>query len=373
VQGFSAALLPLCIGLVREHLPAARVPVSIGWLAAMASFSAGVGILLGGWVVDHLGWRWIFWFSAGHAGLALACVAFVLPASTRAARTGRLDVLGGVLFAPAVAALLWAITRLKGSGLQNPLTLGLVAAGLLTLVLWVRRESRHPEPMLDVRQFGQHQIGLTMLLMALFGLGTAQLMLVILLLGQQPVWTGIGLGLSATLAATIKIPASLASLVGAPWSGHVAGRHGARRAAWMGALFVCAGWLALAVWHDQAWQLVALSFFVTFGGSILYAAMPNLVVEVAPPERTSEINGMSHVVRTVGTAIGAQIATVLLASSTVADAARGAAAYPSPAAYALTCGFIAACAVASVAVACALPRRRAQAVPVPTHVSPVQA
>ena len=67
VQGFSAALLPLCIGLVREHLPAARVPVSIGWLAAMASFSAGFGILLGGWVVDHIGWRWIFWFSAGHA------------------------------------------------------------------------------------------------------------------------------------------------------------------------------------------------------------------------------------------------------------------------------------------------------------------
>jgi len=81
VQGFSVALLPLCIGLVREHLPAARVPVGIGWLAAMASFSAGAGIVLGGWVADELGWRSIFWFSAGHAALALVCVAVVLPAS----------------------------------------------------------------------------------------------------------------------------------------------------------------------------------------------------------------------------------------------------------------------------------------------------
>lgn len=365
VQGFSAALLPLCIGLVRELLPASRVPVGIGWLAAMASFSAGAGILLGGWLVDNLGWRWLFWFSAGHAGLALVCVALLLPASKRQAATGRLDVLGGVLFAPAVAALLWALTRLKSSGLQDPLTLGLVALGLLTLVLWVRREWRHPNPMIDVRQFGQRQIGLTMLMMALFGLGTSQLMLVILLIGQQPAWTGIGLGLSATLAAMLKIPGSLASLVGAPWSGHMASKHGARRAALVGTLLVCAGWVALTLRQDAVWMLVALSFVITFGGAMLYAAMPNLVVEVAPPERTSEINGMSHVVRTVGTAIGTLLATMLLDSSTVSDPALGPGAHPSPAAYALTCGFITACAAACIAVASALPRHHAR--PAPAH------
>jgi MFS family permease len=360
VQGFSAALLPLCIGLVREHLPRARVPVAIGWLAAMAAFSAGAGILLGGWVVDHLGWRWIFWFSAGHAALAAACVAVALPASKPQPQTGRLDVMGGVLFAPAVAALLWAVSRLKGSGLSDPLTLGLIVGGLVTLVLWARREWRHPNPMLDVRQFGQRQIGLSMLAMTLFGLGPAQLMLVILLLAQQPEWTGVGLGLSATLAAMLKIPSSLASLVGAPWSGQMAGRHGARRAAWVGALLIFTGWIALTLWHDTVWMLVAFSFFVTFGGSIFYAAIPNLVVEVAPVERTSEINGMSHVVRTLGTAIGTQLATVLLASSTVSDAAQGGP-HPSASAYVLAFGFITACAAACLAVACFLPRRGAPA------------
>jgi MFS family permease len=367
VQGLSAALLPLCIGLVREHLPAARVPVSIGWLAAMASFSAGAGVLLGGWLVDHVGWRWIFWFSAGHAALALACVALVLPASTRQAATGKLDVLGGVLFAPAIAALLWAITRLKGSGMNDPLTLSLVVVGLVTLVLWLHREWWHPNPMIDVRRFGERQIGLTMLMMALFGLGTAQLMLMILLIGQQPAWTGIGLGLTATLAGALKIPATFAGLLGAPWSGHMAAKHGARHAALVGALLVCGGWIAFALWHDAVWMLVAFSFFITFGGSILYAAIPNLVVEVAPAERTSEINGMSHVVRTVGTAIGTQLATVLLASSIVSNAAAGPGTHPSPAAYALAFAFITACAAACIAVAYALPRRRAHAAAAPTH------
>jgi MFS family permease len=100
---------------------------------------------------------------------------------------------------------------------------------------------------------------------------------------------------------------------------------------------------------------------ITFGGAMLYAAMPNLVVEVAPPERTSEINGMSHVVRTLGTAIGTQLATVLLASSTVGDLAHGSATHPSPAAFEATFFFITACAAACIAVAWALPRRHASA------------
>ena len=65
----------------------------------------------------------------------------------------------------------------------------------------------------------------------------------------------------------------------------MAAKRGARNAALVGALLVCAGWVAFALAHDAVWMLVACSFFITFGGSILYAAMPNLVVEVAPSER----------------------------------------------------------------------------------------
>ncbi|SDC48068.1 Major Facilitator Superfamily protein [Variovorax sp. CF079] len=368
VQGMSAALLPLTIGLVREHLPKERVPVGIGWVAAMASFTAGAGILLGGWLVDHAGWRWIFWFSVGQTALSIVAVAWLLPPSVQRAVVGGLDLLGGVLFAPGVALLLWAVTRMKGSGPADPVTLGLIAAGLLAIAVWVRHEWRHPQPMIDVRRFAERQTGLAMGLMALFGLGTAQLMLVILLLAQQPAWTGIGLGLTATLAALIKLPASLAGLFGAPWSGHVAARHGARRAALIGSAVICAGWVAVLLHHDAVWLLVAVAFLITLGGSILYAAIPNLIVEVAPTDRTSEINGMSHVVRTVGTAIGTQFATLLLASSTVADATRGSGTHPSPGAYLLTFAFVIACAGAGVLLAMALPRRHSTGAPLPLQV-----
>src|SRR5205823_9122311 len=161
LQGVAAALMPLCIGIVREHFPARRVPVAIGWLAAVAAFSAGVGILAGGWLADHAGWRLTFWFSAGHALLSLVCVRLVLPRSLAPSRRAPLDWAGGVLFAPAVAALLWAVTRLKGAGWSDPATPALAVGGAALLAVWARREWRHPAPMLDVRQFAHRQVGLT--------------------------------------------------------------------------------------------------------------------------------------------------------------------------------------------------------------------
>jgi len=77
-----------------------------------------------------------------------------------------------------------------------------------------------------------------------------------------------------------------------------------------GSAVILLGWITFATFHDSVVQLVLCSALCTLGGSIVYAAIPNLVVEVAPTERTAELNGMSHVFRTVGTAIGTQMVTL---------------------------------------------------------------
>ena len=271
---------------------------------------AGVGILCGGWLADHVGWRSTFWIGAGHARAVDRLRALLLPPLARArARSGQLDVLGGVLFAPAVAAILLAVTRLKGSGLGDPRDARRWRRPASSCcVVWVRREMHHPDPMLDVRQFRQRQIGLAMLLMLLFGLGTAQLMLVVLLLAQQPVWTGIGLGLTATRggddqAARASWRACSARPGAATWRRGTA--RGAPRWSAPSSSACQLGRDARCGMH-AVWQLVVLTFVAAVGGAVLYAAIPNLMVEVVPAERTSELNGMSHVLRTVGTAIGTQ-------------------------------------------------------------------
>jgi len=360
IQGFSSALLPLCVGLVREHLPRRHVGVAIGWLAAMATSSSGAGVMLGGWAVDHFGWPSVFWFSCLHALVAASLVAIVLPASPRRASEGDFDLLGGALFAPAVAALLLAITRLKGQP-DDPLTLGLGAGGVLVLLGWARHEWRHPRPMLDVRLFTRRQIGFTMLMAGMYGLGTSQQMLVILQLAQQPAWTGIGLGLTATAAAAMQLPTLAMGLLGAPSSGWLAGRASGRTAALWGALIILAGWVQLALAHDSIGALALATLIIAFGNSALYAGAIVLVTEVAPAERTSEINGQLAVVRAVSYAAGTVAMTLLLASQTVSDPGRGNGVFAAPEAFQRGLLYVIGCAAGCLLVILALPRRHSAA------------
>jgi MFS family permease len=225
------------------------------------------------------------------------------------------------------------------------------------LAIWLFIEWRHPAPMIDVRRIARRDVGLPMALMFLFGLGTSQLMLVLMALAQQPVWTGVGLGLTATIAGLVKLPSNFMGLFGAPWGGHIAARRGARGAATLGAFFILLGWCGLSSWHSAVWMLAMWAMVVALGGAMMMSAVPNLLVEVVPGERTSEFVGLSQVVRTLGTAIGTQVASVLLATELVRSAAQPGPAFPSGGAYLLTMLAITAVAAACWACAWALPRR----------------
>jgi hypothetical protein len=95
----------------------------------------------------------------------------------------------------------------------------------------------------------------------------------------------------------------------------------------------------------------------SLGGAMMMSAVPNLLVEVVPQERTSEFVGLSQVVRTLGTAIGTQLASVLLATQLVRGDAQPGAVFPASEAYVLTMATITAVAAACWLTASTLPRR----------------
>src|SRR4051794_38371877 len=78
VQGTSAAVVPLAIGIVRDELPPAKVGVVIGLLSSMLGIGGGAALILAGFIVDHAGLSWIFWsallVTAAGAGMTWAFV-----------------------------------------------------------------------------------------------------------------------------------------------------------------------------------------------------------------------------------------------------------------------------------------------------------
>ena len=357
IQGLSAAAIPLAFGLVREQLPPARVPSSIGIVATLAPVTGGIGALLGGVLVDQAGWRTIFAVSAGWMALTLVCLALFVPGRATSSHR-RIDILGGVLLPPAIAALLLAIEGAKHWGWLHAGTLGLAAASLALLAFWYRHEAAHPDPLIDVRLLSHRQIGLANLGMALFGLGALQNTQLLSLLLQQPVESGAGLGVSATQVGALFTPFIIVNLVGGPLSGRIAAKHGGRPAALLGMALAAIGWIALALWHDTLWFVMAMAYLQMLGIAMLFAALPNLVVEIAPPDRTSEATGVLSVTRQFAASIGTQVLAFTLATSTVS--VPGATAhYPTDDAFTLAMAYIAVVSIVAVFIATRLPKRAA--------------
>jgi len=265
---------------------------------------------------------------------------------------------------PAITALLLAPTQAKTWGWGDPRVWALVAAGALLLVVWVRHELRVDAPLIDVRLLGRRQLLLANLAMMLLALGPMQSGIVLSTLLQQPAWTGAGLGLSATLAGLVQAPPMVLAVLIGPACGVLALRRGARAPALLACGLLLLGWGGLLLAHAALPWVAAMALLKGIGLAAAFAAAPMLIVEASPAERTSETTGVSSVLRHVFNAIGSQLVALMLASSTVTDAAQGAARYPAPGALTLALTVICSLAVAACAATWWLPRRQPAAAPV---------
>ncbi|MDR3389625.1 MAG: MFS transporter [Rudaea sp.] len=355
LEGLAGAVLPLCVGLVRENVARERVPMAIGLMISGASAGTAGGLVIGGLLVDHYSWHAVFIASATFSALALVLVGLFLPRSPQIPRTAPLDWLGGVLFVPAILALLLAISSGPKWGIADGRTIAALIGGIVMFGLWIRRSLTAVDPMFDLRLFRNRQVLVANLATALVSISTLQITLVFSVLLQAPAWTMVGLGVSATLAGLVKLPSNISALFAGPLSGWLTQRSGGRGVMLAGGLLTSAGWLLAMAFHGSIIVLGAILCVISFGATMLFAVGPTILVHAVPPDRTSEAAGMMTVVRQASLGIGAQIVTLLLATHTVV-APEGGAHYPTVGAFMLTMGVIVAISLAASALALALPK-----------------
>lgn len=359
LQGSAAAILPLCYGIARERIPAERMPWAIGLLTGAASVGAGLGLIIGAMLIDNFPWRSIFIFSAFFAAISIAVIWRWVPRfPMRLGSIRGLDIWGGALFAPALLGLLLVLTNGSKWGWSSPVTLALGVGSVLLMAIWARHELRHPNPLIDVRLLARPQILVTNLIMATAAIGAYQVTQVVSILLQQPRWTLVGLGVSATVVGLIKLPANLSGLFGSLASGSIAQRRGGKPAAIMGSLILAAGWGYLTINHDSVLDVLIALLLTGFGLQMLYAAMSNLVIAAAPADRTSEATGLTTVIRAGSSAVGSQLIALTLASSVVIGGPDGVTSLPSEQAFMRVFIWITLACLACALLAMMLPGKR---------------
>lgn len=350
LQGMSGAILPLCYGITHRAAPPGRAPFWIGVVTGAFSFSTVIGYLVAGHFSDTGAWRSIFWFTAIYAVLLPPLLLLLVPEFRTRLSGRRLDILGGLLFVPAVGSILYGLTLADKFGWTSAGALSFISGGVSLTAIWVWYEARHLDPLIDVRLLRRPKIALGNICGVFTFLGVVQLPMVMMMILQQPLATGVGLGVTATFAAVLKLPSNVAALFSASLAGWVAGRCGSRWAVCAGGLVGATGWMFLYAFHGSVLEIAIGSIIVASASGMLLAGLPNLLIEDAPADRTSEVTGLASVSRGIAGAVGAQTIVAILATSRV-SAPGLEATFPSEAAYRGAFLYIAATALVTAAVA----------------------
>jgi EmrB/QacA subfamily drug resistance transporter len=351
VQGVGGGIFPLCFAIVRDEFPRERVARGVGLLSAIAGIGGGLGLILGGLLVDYASYHSIFWLGAA-MGLAAAVAAALFVPESPIRTPARLDIRGALVLAVGLVLPLIAISRAHAVGWGSAWTLGLIGAGLVVLAFWVALERRTPEPLADIGTLTKPPVLMTNVATLLVGFGMFGSFVLIPTLAQAPTSTGYGFGVDATRAGLLLLPGCLAMLALGPLSGIIGTRFGNKVPLTIGGFVTALGLGLLSVAHGTQLEVVAFALLMSAGIGLAFAAMPNLIIESVPPHQTGEATGFNALVRSVGASLGSQVSATILAASAVVGVATDS-------------GFSQAFAVSAVIAACAgsvallIPRARA--------------
>jgi len=359
LQGLSVTVLSLAIGILRENLAPERVPLSIGLLTTAQGVGAAAGLVIGGMIVDHFDWHWLFAASAVLIVMTIVATLFLVPGRKPAGTAYRIDWIEALLPMPGIGALLIAIGMTKRYSLLAPQVVGMAALGLTIIALWIRRAVKAKEPFIDPRLFTIRSFAVSNAVTLVAAAGTMQIIYLFSTYIQSPVWTGVGLGLTATAAGLAKLPSHFITVTAGPLASWQSQRFGHRAATVTSCLLSAAGWAYAILLPNHLLQIIIVLCVTSYGTTMVVTAVANAIVDTVPEDRTSEAIGTMLVTRGVGLALGAQLIAVSLSSDTI-TAPDGGALFPSAYSYQFTMGWITLTSVIGMAMAMLLPGRHSR-------------
>ena len=289
-QGIGAALLvPQSLAIIASSFPKDVRGRAIGIWAGASAITTAMGPPLGGFLIDALDWRAVFWINLPLSAVAVWLALRYVPESRDQSASGPLDWRGGIFAILAFGALTVALTLLPDShGLSIPVVV-LLAVGLVGLTLFVRTEARALNPLVPLALFRSRAFSAANI-MTLFLYGALSGILFLLpfdLIERR--------GLSATEVGATLLPIGVVIGVVSRLAGGVADRHGPRILLVLGSLFVAASALGLAAQLENFWLgVLAPVLLLALGMALVVAPLTAAVMNTAPDEHAGAASGVNN-------------------------------------------------------------------------------
>ena len=314
LQAIGGSMLnPVALSIISQIFTASVERArALGFWGAVVGISMALGPVVGGLLIELVGWRAVFWINLPICALAIVLTATFVP-ETKSATMRNIDPIGQGLAVLFLFGVVFTLIEGPGLGWTDPRVTAIAVVAMLAFVAFLRYEAHRRDPFIDLRFFRSIPFtAATVTAICAFAAWGAFLFMMSLYLQSAR-------GYSAMHTGLIYLPIAIGALVFSPVSGRLVGRFGARPSLLAAGVLITIASVLLTFLTatTPVWALLVIFAVFGVGFSMVNAPITNAAVSGMPLDRAGAASAVTSTSRQIGVSIGVALCGSIAGSALI--------------------------------------------------------